>query len=85
MLARDTMRERIRIVVELASDDPAILEITATARDQAGASVSIGRLDAHIERIDGKRLLHLQVAAPRGAGLGEEGAKATFTISGVTR
>ncbi|MCE9637570.1 MAG: hypothetical protein K8T90_17865 [Planctomycetes bacterium] len=77
--------DRMRAVIALTSDDPSSLEVRVRATDAAGKSIAADRLSALVERIDGKRLLHLQVSAPRGLGLGEPGSTAEFTVSPAPR
>ncbi len=80
MFATDDNGERIRALVALRQDDGERFTVTASARDDKGAAIELGRLDAHVECIDGGRVLHLQAAAPRGRGLGEVGSSATFEV-----
>jgi hypothetical protein len=77
--------DRVRAVVELTKDDPASLDVRVRATDAAGKRIAADRLSALVERIDGKRLLHLQVSAPRGLGLGEPGSSVEFTASPAAR
>jgi len=81
MFAGDDNRARIRAVVDLEERDPRALRVAAEARGPEGKPIAAGRLDAAVEWIDGKRRLHLQIAAPRGSGLGEPGSSAVFRVS----
>lgn len=80
MFATDENAERIRASIELPTSDAAAYEVEASALDPKGRPIPLGRLDAAIEHIDGKRLLHLQACAPRGLDLGSEGSLATFLV-----
>ncbi|MBI4881770.1 MAG: hypothetical protein HY812_19235 [Planctomycetes bacterium] len=80
MFTIDGNAERIRALVALQQDDAERLTVTASARDDKGAAIQLGRLDAHVECMDGGRVLHLQAAAPRGLGLGEVGSRASFVV-----
>jgi hypothetical protein len=72
--------DRIGAVLPLAPEDPASLEVRVAATDPSGKPIAVDRLSCAVERIDGKRLLHLRAAAPRGLGLGEVGSSALFTV-----
>jgi hypothetical protein len=82
MFGGDGNNARIRVVTPLGEKDPRTLVVSASATGAKGGPVEIRRLDAHVEWHDGARLLHLQVAAPRGGGLDAVGAKAEFRVVG---
>ena len=82
MFATDQFGDRIRVVLELPGDAEAY-DVTATARDPKGAEIEVGRVDAHVEHIDGRRLLHMQASTLRGQKFGDVRSSATFVVEEV--
>ena len=77
--------ERIRATVDVSDVAATAFDVRARAAGADGTPIEADRLVALVERIDGKRWLHVQVAAPRGRGLGEVGSSAVFEVTPAAR
>jgi len=73
--------ERLYTVVELPEQLVAVGDVTATATAADGTAVPVSGCRWAIEEIDGKRLVHLQANAARGA-LQHNGVVVEFTVRG---